>query len=654
MSHQSPPKSHQPGQDPSQGSRGGAQVKHPWDTQKDQFAPWPTNPVVPGAPPWEPPPAFTAAAAGMQVWPGSTDSPALPPWPAATGELVAEPDEPDATTFFDANATKPEGLPSPAHYFDPEAAKQDAARQADALRQNSPEPNATNPSLPRPGTPHPGTPTPDATHPGAPPHDAPHPAGLHPGAPQQPDAAHPGGLHPGDSQTDAPRPGDLHPGAPHPDATHPGDIHPGLGHPGNPQSGTAHPSAPHPDATHPGDIRPGIGHPGNSGSGTAHSGGTGTAHPTGPQPDATHPGAPQAATNQPGASQPGGKRPGGGPNSGPQPLAAPVPPPQTAEEGPHYFDPHPSNPSSHPAEPGDIAVWPPIPPTGDKLPDLPFSRETWGHKPTTSLELPQGPGSAFPPGAFKQPPFQTPPPPPAPPGKSKRALLVTLGALALAGVATGGFFAFQAVSNPAPTTAAARATTSAKPTTNPPDTPPPDVSGSSMLNSEQTDPQKLSLSEAFPKKKVSVAGTTFTRVKADMETSCDKAAMGAFADALKAQKCTRVLRATYVDSKRRYAVTTGIAVLPTKDAATTADQAKSLSRNVWFRGLPSAAGSGGERVDIAGGYAAGLVWGRYIVFSYATHSDGHTPDSEEKALPKVSGAFRDQTALVLERRITKD
>ncbi|MEU6720628.1 hypothetical protein ABZ897_55025 [Nonomuraea sp. NPDC046802] len=572
--------------------------------------------MVPGAPPWEPPPAFTAAAAGMQVWPGSTDSPALPPWPAATGELVAEPDadESDATGFFDANATKPEGLPSPAHYFDPEAAKQDAARQADTLRQNSPEQNATSPSLPRPGTPYSGTSAPGATHPGGPPHDAPHPAGLHPGAPQQPDATHPGGLHPGDSQTDATRPGDLHPGAPRPDATHPGGVRPGIGHPGNPQSGTA------------------------------HSSGTGTAHPSGPQSDATHPDVPQAATNQP----------GGGPNSGPQPLAAPVAPPQTTEEGPHYFDPHPSNPSTHPAEPGDIAVWPPIPPTGDKLPDLPFSRETWGHKPTTSLELPQGAGSAFPPGAFKQPPFQTPPPPPAPPGKSKRALLVTLGALALAGVATGGFFAFQAVSNPAPTTAAARATTSAKPTTNPPDTPPPDVSGSSMLNSEQTDPQKLSLSEAFPKKKVSAAGTTFTRVKADMETSCDKAAMGAFADALKAQKCTRVLRATYVDSKRRYAVTTGIAVLPTKDAATTADQAKSLSRNVWFRGLPSAAGSGGERVDIAGGYAAGLVWGRYIVFSYATHSDGHTPDSEEKALPKVSGAFRDLTALVLERRITKD
>ncbi|MBF8192375.1 hypothetical protein ITP53_43185 [Nonomuraea sp. K274] len=240
-------------------------------------------------------------------------------------------------------------------------------------------------------------------------------------------------------------------------------------------------------------------------------------------------------------------------------------------------------------------------------------------------------------------------------------MFVTLGALALAGVATGGFFAFQAVSNPAATTTAARPTTSSAPPSaeggGSPEgeaSPPADVPGTSMLNSEETDPQKLSLSEAFPKKKVNAAGATFTRVKADMETSCEKAAAGAFADALKEQKCSRVLRATYVDSKRRYAVTTGIAVLPVKDAATTADEAKDLDRNVWFRPLPGAAGTGSDRVHIAGGYAAGLVWGRYIVFSYATYADGHTPAAKEKALPKVSGAFRDQTSLVLERRVTRD
>ncbi|MEV4110753.1 hypothetical protein [Nonomuraea sp. NPDC049695] len=366
------------------------------------------------------------------------------------------------------------------------------------------------------------------------------------------------------------------------------------------------------------------------------------------------------------------------------PLSAPVAPPQEETRPPdqegaaepphgtkqpaHYFDPKaarrdhppvslsdPANVPVHPAEPGDVPVWPPTPPTETKLPDLPFPRDTWGQKP-----LPPGGGPAFPSGAFKQPPFQTPPPPPAPPGKSRRALFVTLGALALAGVATGGFFAYQAVSPPAPTTTAARPSASGQasseqpPSAEPSDAQPSDApGGTSILNSEQTDPQKLSLSEAFPKKKVSAAGTTFTRIKADMETSCDKAAVGAFADALRERKCGRVLRATYVDSKRRYAVTTGIAVLPDKDAAAAADKAKNLSRNIWFRPLPGAAGSGGERVHIAGGYASGLVWGRYMVFSYATYADGHTPDPKDKTLPKVSGALRDQTSLVLERRVTK-
>ncbi|MFG1707100.1 hypothetical protein ACFLIM_28290 [Nonomuraea sp. M3C6] len=505
------------------------QAVHPWS--EGDLPAWPAEPVVPGAPPWEPPPAFTAAAAGMPVWPAPVTEPnAMPPWPAATGELVAEPDADDGhTPDFDPNATNPEGFTRPAHYFPPEAANRE---------------------------------------------------------PAQPDAAQPGA-----------------------------------------QEGAAQEPTPQPEGTQP---------------------------PNTPLPA---PIAPQREDTQPFAHDDIARQIGNDNTQSPHPAHYFDPDARKRDATDHapLFDPHPTNPSARAPEPGDVPVWPPTPHAGEKLPDLPFSRETWGQqRPTTSLDLPAG-GPAFPPGAFKQPPFQTPPPPAAPPGRSKRALFVTLGALALAGVATGGFFAYQAVSAPTPTTAAARPTASASapPSEVATASPPVDVPGTSMLNSEQTDPQKLSLSEAFPKKKVSAAGTTFTRVKADMETNCDKAATGAFADALQEQKCTRVLRATYVDNKRRYAVTTGIAVLPTKDAAATADQAKSLTRNVWFRPLPGAAGSGSERVDIAGGYAAGLVWGRYIVFSYATHADGHTPVAKEKTLPKVSGAFRDQTSLVLERRITR-
>ncbi|GAA2215439.1 hypothetical protein GCM10009850_109070 [Nonomuraea monospora] len=611
----------------------------PWDQPHDDQARdtnrWPTDPVVPGAPPWEPPPAFTAAAAGMPAWPAPLDPHAIPPWPAATGELEAEPDEPNLLPPFDPNATNPEGFPRPAHYFDPEAAKRDAAQHPSQGTPAPTEQDATNPAGPHPF--HPATdPSPeDATTP---------PDGIHPlPTPQDaPGTAHhadaPGPSHyldtPGASDatgsphySDAPgasnAPGpSRHPDAPgasnapgpsrHPDAPGASNAPDHSPHPGTPATPhpppaekIAHGSASHGNAAH--------GNADETTQATPHEG-----HPDDLQPDDTRLGLPL-----PGAHS--------------TPLSAPVP---ATEEHPR------------PPEPGDVPVWPPTPPTGDKLPELPFSRDTWGHRPSTSLDVarPQAGAPVFPPGAFKQPPFQTPPPPP-PPAKSKRALLVTLGALALAGVATGGFFAFQAVSGAPPTTAATRVGASPSITTE--QSSPPEAAGTSILNSEQTDPQKLSLSEAFPKKKVSAAGTTFTRVKAHMETTCEKAATGAFADALKEQKCSRVLRATYVDSKRRYAVTTGIAVLPDKTAAATADQVKNLSRNVWFRPLPGPDDSGGERVHIAGGYAAGLVWGRYIVFSYATHADGHTPEAKDKTLPKVSGAFRDQTSLVLERRITK-
>ncbi|MFI7637874.1 hypothetical protein [Nonomuraea sp. NPDC049400] len=533
-----------------------ARTIRPWAEPEADAEPgaWPGEPVVPGAPPWEPPPAFTAAAAGMPAWPAPISDPhAMPPWPAATGELVAEPDNDEPGAPFDPNATNPEGFTRPAHFFDPETARRELAQQASA-QQASAKPSAQE------AAPKAGAASPQQRE----------------GSPQQPE---------------------------------------GTQHP--PASGAAKPD----------DAPP-----------SKQAGSVPLAAPVAPPQEETRP--------------PAHEGPAGPPEKSPHDTRQPA----------HYFDPKaakrdtppislsdPANALVRPAEPSDVPVWPPTSPAEAKLPDLPFPRDTWGQK-----SPPPGGGPAYPTGAFKQPPFQMPPPPPAPPGRSKRALFVTLGALALAGVATGGFFAYQAVSSPAPTSVAARPSASGQASSELPSTGPADAAGgTSILNSEQTDPQKLSLSEAFPKKKVSAAGTTFTRVKADMETSCDKVAMGAFADALKEQKCGRVLRATYVDSKHRYAVTTGIAVLPDKDAAAAADQAKNLTRNIWFRPLPGAAGSGGERVHIAGGYAAGMVWGRYIVFSYATYADGHTPESKDKTLPKVSQALRDQTSLVLERRVTK-
>ncbi|MGC5013818.1 hypothetical protein ACLQ2R_23900 [Streptosporangium sp. DT93] len=307
--------------------------------------------------------------------------------------------------------------------------------------------------------------------------------------------------------------------------------------------------------------------------------------------------------------------------------ALPVPPPPPVEEA---------------TPPGGIPLFPSLstPPTqADGSPDPGANDPAMARGPFTPL-------SAFTP--------EPPPPAPAPArSRASTVLLAAVVAVVVIGIGTGAFLAYRSFNTGQAASAADPVLTPGEAETG--DDPnlasEPEPVNTTVLNSERTDPGTVSVADAFVKK-VTVAGATFTRVKTDVAEQCQKAAAGRFADTLRGQDCRRVLRATYVDGKRRYAVTTGIAVLPTRESAIAADRAKNLENNLWFRGLPAASGSGAERVHIAGGYAAGMVWGRYIVFSYATFSDGHTPTAKEKALAKVSGAFRDQTAKVVERRVT--
>nr|WP_062337759.1 hypothetical protein [Herbidospora sakaeratensis] len=235
-------------------------------------------------------------------------------------------------------------------------------------------------------------------------------------------------------------------------------------------------------------------------------------------------------------------------------------------------------------------------------------------------------------------------------GGAKKVLMAGGALVVIAAIGASAYLAYSGEESPSEEVAA-------PPVTDAPAAPggeadPAPTVEAAMLDSETTDPRKLTLTEAFPDAKISVNGRTFKRVKVNITDDCASAAAGAFAQSLSENDCRRVLRATYVDGKKQYAVTTGIAVLPTKDAALAVDQTKNLGSNLWFRGLNGDPDSGADRVAISGGYAAGMVWGRYIVFSYATYADGHTPAEKEKDLGPVSGAFRDQTAEIIEKRVT--
>ncbi len=697
---------------------------------------------MPGAPRWEPPPAFTAAAAGMQVWPAPVaDTPSMPPWPAATGEPVPGLDSDDA---FDPNATAPRLLPpnpAPPPVLPPNATPPPPVPHSNATAPPVQPSNATAPPVRPPDAtsspraqspdataPHPAPaetpPPPEAspdtavTHPAAtnlaaPGLTAPHPIEGHPiegGRTPAPPAAGPeaSGKHtptdmapdtaktptsrtirgtprpaePGDVPVWPPVPARAQQPAPPRDTESPAPTGPKPAT-WSPPPATSQPPAAH-SAASPGPQPDGPAPEGPARTGTARaeatpaSAASTTTPPTGTASTGLAPTNPAPTNPAPTDTTPLGTTPPGTTPLGTTPPGTTPPGTAATPQGPTGTPPANAQ-SAVPAQGGPAAVpgstsWPPPPQTEEQrqeeqLPELPFTRDIWGKpdippphqrstQPLTTFDLPTPPHGTpgLQQGPFKQPPVQQPlTAQQEQPGKGKRALLATLGVLVLAGVTTGGFFAYRSLNAPVP-----RATTAATAPT-PPPTPAgsasptaalaPSVPAAAMLDTQETDPKKMSAGEAFPEKEVEAAGAEFTKIKTHTESTCQEAASGPFAEALRDEKCSRVLRATYVDAKRRYAVTSGIAVFPSRDAALRADRAKNLSRNVWFRPLPGAPGSGGERVHIAGGYAAGLVWGRYIVFSYATYADGHTPATKDKTLGKVSDAFRDEMSLVLERRI---
>ncbi|MEU4542463.1 hypothetical protein [Nonomuraea dietziae] len=551
----SPPASPQPAQQAPHQPNGqwGGPAEGPRDDSP--WAPSPAawqqgvEPVVPGAPPWQPPPGFTAAAAGMKVWPSpSDDVPAIPPWPAATGEPIGdangddEPLDPSMTVPF-AHSAEPGDVP----VWPPLP----AGEEADDRIPDLPFDSSTWRR----------------------PKDGETPADVLDDVPAPPvtgeEDAFPSDAKDPDQRPEAEGPARFHGAIPLPAAD---------AAPAPPDGAFAPPGAPAPGA---------------------------------PPPAPTSPGQEPPAQVSPAQGGPTG--PPSGPQQGPPTGLLPTGPPMGG------------GPSGSAGSPGTPVAELPTPPHG--APMAPFD-----------------PFSPMPPGGLLPQPE-----PPAKTGNGKKALIATLGVLVVAGVATGGFFAYRSMSADRPADASVGPTAQPSVSAGPGDA----AGSSSLLDSEGSDPEKMSINEAFPDKKIEVGGRVYTRVKVDMADDCKAAATGPFATALQDKKCSRVLRATYVDSKKRYAITTGIAVLPTKEAAAEADQAKDLGKNLWFRPLPASASSGADRVHIAGGYAAGLLWGRYIVFSYATYADGHTPTAKEKGLGTVSGAFRDHTSLVLERRITE-
>jgi hypothetical protein len=255
--------------------------------------------------------------------------------------------------------------------------------------------------------------------------------------------------------------------------------------------------------------------------------------------------------------------------------------------------------------------------------------------------------SGHPPGVLAsayQPPAWPPADPGAPAvsessgGGGKRRLLVIIGGVAGAVlIAAVAFLGVNAMSGGSPDkkTVAHAAPSSAAPTPRASATARSAPKGPAIDN-EKTDPRPLGLIEVFPPVKLTLGGRVYGQDKTSVNHRCSLVARGAMAKALQQGHCSNVVRATYVDSTKKFAVTTGIAVLPNRVTAVTVSKAGDPSRYEWFRGLK---GKVATKIDQAGGYAASTVRGRYIVYAYAQYADGTKPQANDATLKALSHQF---------------
>ncbi len=160
-----------------------------------------------------------------------------------------------------------------------------------------------------------------------------------------------------------------------------------------------------------------------------------------------------------------------------------------------------------------------------------------------------------------------------------------------------------------------------------------------------TNPGPVSTAMIFPHAQVVVDGIRFSRVVAVQTRRCASTARGAFATALTSAGCQRVVRATFVDSAKQYAITAGVAQLPGSGAASRAEQSGKFGPDVWFVGLDGPARSGTTAVSRSVGFGYDAVYRQYIVYALATYSNGRNPTSHAGKVRMLKTLSRSFTAL---------
>jgi hypothetical protein len=158
------------------------------------------------------------------------------------------------------------------------------------------------------------------------------------------------------------------------------------------------------------------------------------------------------------------------------------------------------------------------------------------------------------------------------------------------------------------------------------------------IANEKTDPKDLAFRDVFPDAALRLGGRTYTRDRWSLNRDVRYAARGSMLRALEREKCRKIIRATYIDRESGLAVTSGIAVMPTKAAAVTVSKAGDPAKYEWFRGM---AGKHSPDIDRAGGYAAATVRGRYVAYAYVQWANGRKAKPGDPLIKEAAQQFID-------------
>ncbi|MCP2343298.1 hypothetical protein [Actinomadura rupiterrae] len=167
------------------------------------------------------------------------------------------------------------------------------------------------------------------------------------------------------------------------------------------------------------------------------------------------------------------------------------------------------------------------------------------------------------------------------------------------------------------------------------------------INDEKTDTRPLALTEVFPSPAIQLGGQNFQRDRSSVNHQCGLTARGSMAAALAHEGCRAVVRVTFVSDSKKFAVTSGVAVLPTHDAAVKVSRSGNPGRYEWFRGLT---GPHSPDIDGTGGYAAATVRGRYVAYAYATYTDGTRITPQDTQIKGLAQQFLDYGTKALDAR----